>query len=262
VNEDLPEPEASLAEQPAGGHASKAWPMFLALCVVGLWIPLLCTAPQILGGYLWKWYGFKTTLPLATIARVGLNSLAVLAFIVLTKRSRLLAFERPRRAWVFLLFLPLMGVNVLEGPLTQAGAIYLVVSLVANMLVGFWEEFLFRGLVQERLSILGPRISLLVTAFLFAMIHANEGVIPVLIAFSIGLAFCVARASLGLWPLVLIHGTIDFTSQIFLRRWDGFFAVGATLVGVYGVVALVVLLRRSPRPDEGIGRAERARPRS
>ena len=64
-----------------------------------------------------------------------------------------------------------------------------------------------------------------------------------LIAIAIGLAYSVARDRIGLWPLVLIHATIDFTKEIFERQWAHYGLVGQVLVGMYGLVALVVLLR-------------------
>jgi len=223
--------------------------MFVALLVVGIWIPALCTAPQILGGYVWKWFGLTTDLPLPHLVRVSLNTVAVLAFIVLSKRTHLLALERPRRPGVFLLFLPLMAVNITRGPFTDAGAVFLLVTFAGTMLTGFWEEFLFRGLVQERLAVCGPRLSLVLTAGMFALIHCNEGVLPVLIAFGIGLAFCVARRSVGIWPLVVIHGVIDFASDVFVKRWEWFFALGLAVVGAYLLVSVVVLLRTTDATD-------------
>jgi membrane protease YdiL (CAAX protease family) len=120
------------------------------------------------------------------------------------------------------------------------------------LLIGFWEEFAFRGLVQERLRVLGPRVGVFVTAVLFGLIHVSEGVPAVLIAAGIGLAFGVARDAIGLWPLVGIHATIDFMTSVFLKRWEHQFAVGASLVAVYSVVALVVLMRRR-EPEGGAG---------
>jgi len=237
------------SSQPEGLHrdASRSSPrgvgIFVALLVVGIWIPVLCTAPQILGGYLWKWFGSSTDLSWPHLVRVSLNTVAVLAFIVLTKRTRLLALKPPQRPAVFLLFIPLMAVNLTRGPFTDAGAVFLLVTLAGTMLTGFWEEFLFRGLVQERLAVCGPRLSLVLTAIMFALIHSNEGVMPVLIAFGIGLAFCVARRSIGMWPLVLIHGTIDFTSDVFVKRWESYWVVGLAVVGAYLLGSIVVLLR-------------------
>ena len=132
---------------------------------------------------------------------------------------------------------------------TYGPGVFVLVILAGTTLTGFWEEFLFRGLVQERLRVLGPRLSLLLTALMFALIHVNKGPWPVLIAFGIGLAFCVARDRIGIWPLVFIHATIDFTSDVFVRRWEGFGLFGAAVVGAYGLVALFVLSRRSQKTE-------------
>lgn len=230
-------------EKAVSGGSSRFVRAFVALTVCGIWIAALCTAPQILGGYLWRWFGVATDLPLPHLVRVTLNSVAVIAAIVLLKQTKLFALERPRRAGVFLLFLPIMAVNVTRGPFTDAGTAFVLVTFAGTMLTGFWEEFLFRGLVQDRLAVCGPRLSLLFTAILFSLIHSNEGVLPVLIAFGIGLAFCVARRSLGMWPLVFIHGTIDFASDVFVKRWEHYWAVGLAVVGAYLLGSMFVLLR-------------------
>ena len=40
-------------------------------------------------------------------------------------------------------------------------------SLMTNCCIFFWEEFLFRRLIQKRLALLGPQIAALSTALLF-----------------------------------------------------------------------------------------------
>ena len=227
---------------------ARLWECLIALVVVGIWIPLIVTLPMVLGGKLWRRVGWETDLPMLHLTQVALTSLFVVVFILITGRKRLFIPERPCKPWVFLLFLPLMFVNVSRGPLVELTAVLLLVFLLDNFLVGFWEEFFFRGVIQDRLAVLGPRLSLMVTAVLFGLIHANEGLLPVLIAIGIGLAFSVARAPLGLWPLVVIHGTIDLMVDLFERRWPHQFTLGASLVAVYFVVALVVLLRREGAP--------------
>lgn len=225
---------------------SRTWQGFLALLAVGIWIPLLATLPMILGGTLWSHLGFTTDLPLRHLTQALLASSFVLAFLLLTGRGGLLVPERARRPWVFLLFLPLMLVNAARGPLTEVTLPFLLAGAADNYLVGFWEEFLFRGAIQDRLAVLGARLSLLVTAVLFGLVHANEGVPSVLIATGIGLPFCVARAQLGLWPLVFIHGTIDMMVDLFEKRWPHQFAFGASVVAIYFIASLAVLSRRRP----------------
>ncbi len=229
---------------------ARVWEGVKALLVVGIWIPLFATVPMILGGSLWKRFGFESDLPLRHMTQAAPCGLVVVAIIVATGRSRLFKPVRPSRPWVFLLFAPLMAVNVVRGPFVDASAAFFVAAAADCLLIGFWEEFAFRGLVQERLRVLGPRLGLLTTAVLFGLIHANEGALPVLIAFGIGLAFSVARDDIGMWPLVLIHATIDFMSDIFVSEWEHQFRVGAALVAIYGLFALVVLMRRRPKSPE------------
>ena len=171
--------------------------MFVAMLVAGIWIAVFCTAPQLLGGYVWKRFGFATELPLRHLLQVSLNSLAVLSLVVLSGRSARLVPKRPASPAVFLLFVPLMAVNLTRGPMLQAGAAFVLVTLASTLMTGFWEEFLFRGMIQDRLAVIGGRLSMVLTALMFGLIHSYAGILPVCIAFSIGLAFSLARDQIG-----------------------------------------------------------------
>ena len=216
---------------------------FIAMSVAGIWIAALCTAPQILGNVLWRKMGISTELPLRHLLQVSLNSLAVLTFILVTRRGAILVLRRPEKPLAVLFLLPLVALNLLRGPLADFTAVHFAVILVTTLLIGFWEEFLFRGLIQERLSVMGPRLSILFTALLFASIHFYRGPIGLGITFSIGLAFCLTRARLGMWTLVVIHCLIDFNSSVFVREWPPFQTVAYVVIGVYLVVGLVALVR-------------------
>lgn len=213
------------------------------MTVVGIWIAALCTAPQVLGNYLWSWSGYTSDLPLRHLLQVGLNAIAVLLFIFMIRRSDLLVPRRPRRPIFILFLLPLIIVNFARGPLVEFDRAFYLVTFMSVLLTGFWEEFLFRGLIQDRLSVLGHRWSLLSTALLFSFIHGYSGVVQMFVAFSIGLAFSIARDRVGLWPLVFIHCMIDFTNDLFLRRWASFHVLALLLIGAYFILGTAMLIR-------------------
>ena len=57
------------------------------------------------------------------------------------------------------------------------------------------------GGAGPRLAVIGCRMSILVTSLMFGLIHAYAGFFKVWVAFSIGLAFSLARDRVGMWAL-------------------------------------------------------------
>jgi membrane protease YdiL (CAAX protease family) len=217
--------------------------VILALIVVNIWIVTLCTAPQLLGNYLFKSLGYTGDLPLGSFLPRALNAVAVLAFLLVTKRWDLLAWKRPQNPAFVLVILPLVAINFARGPLGDFGALTVLMLTATAACIGFWEEFLFRGLIQGRLALLGPRIAALSTALLFTFVHWQAGIWQCIIVFAIGLIFCIARPRIGMWPLVIIHSSIDLLNDLFVRQWSGF-GTGVKWI-TYGYLALsaVLLLR-------------------
>lgn len=214
-------------------------PAFVALTVVSIWMVALLTAPQMLGIHLWSWFGFVSKLPLRHLLQGALSSIAVVSFILIVGKRALLVPEWPRDPRYVLLLVPLASVNlVLRGPLVELSLSFLLVAVASTFLTAFWEEFLFRGLIQDRLSVLGCRLSMLSTALLFSFPHGNKGLWPMLLAFSIGLVFSTFRNRVGLWALVLAHWGINVTVHVFAKpTWHYIYPVTA----VYMVVGFVLL---------------------
>ena len=212
-----------------------------ALAVSGIWIAALCTAPQLLGNYLWSWLGYTSDLPLRHLLQVSLNSIAVVSCILILRKSALLVPRCPTDPKYLLVLVPLMFVNVvLRGALVELSLPVFLVAVASKFLTAFWEEFLFRGLIQDRLSVLGCRLSMLSSALLFSFVHGSNGLWPVLLAFSIGLTFSTLRDRVGLWALVFAHGTIDVTVVLFAKpNWQYIYLVTA----VFMVVGFVLLAR-------------------
>jgi len=76
------------------------------------------------------------------------------------------------------------------------------------ILAGVGEETLFRGAVQ-------PRFGIVVSAALFAMLHANYGFTPILgMVFVHGLAYGLMRRHLNTTTAAIAHATYDFGAYV------------------------------------------------
>jgi len=93
------------------------------------------------------------------------------------------------------------------------------VTLVTWVLIGFGEEFVFRGFILNRLLVLtgeskhGVVLASLLQAIWFGAGHASQGLTGMLMTGAVGfvLAFVfLTRMNRNLWPLVIAHGGIDF----------------------------------------------------
>jgi membrane protease YdiL (CAAX protease family) len=92
------------------------------------------------------------------------------------------------------------------------------VTLITWVLVGFGEEFVFRGFILNRLLTLtgssgrGPILACLLQAAWFGAGHASQGLAGMLITGAIGFVLALAflyRMNRNLWPLVIAHAGID-----------------------------------------------------
>jgi membrane protease YdiL (CAAX protease family) len=222
----------------------------IALTVVGIWIAALVAPPQMLGSYLWSGFEYTGDLPLDRLLPVALNAIAVLVLILITRRPSLLVPERPRDPRCLLLLAPLASVNlVLRGPLVDLNFAFLIVAVASTFLTAFWEEFLFRGLIQDRLSVLGCRMSWILTAVLFSLVHNEENLWSMLFAFSVGLTFSALRERVGLWALVLAHWAINATVRILERPTWTYIYLATAVFMVVGVV-LLATTKKTADSDE------------
>lgn len=93
----------------------------------------------------------------------------------------------------------------------------LLVAAGAMVTGGFIEEFIYRGLMIDRLSVIfgGGRVGLVAAALLnglpFGLIHFEWGIGGILMTTVmgsvLGLMFLVTRRNL--WPLIVAHATLD-----------------------------------------------------
>jgi uncharacterized protein len=132
-------------------------------------------------------------------------------------------FNRPSQ-WrnLHLLLLPillLLGPTLLVGP--ELPAVGKIIALVLiTLLIGFQEEAIFRGVLLRALMPRGVMQAVLISALLFAVIHANSLLVgrdpvfvgaQILASFLGGIGLAALRLRLNsIWPLVLLHAFNDF----------------------------------------------------
>jgi len=143
-----------------------------------------------------RWLLSRTALTAATI---GLTLVVVggLASVFLGGPSEASAIsQQPKGFWLFLLD----------------------VTLVTWVLIGFGEEFVFRGFILNRLLVLtgetrpGRVMACLLQAIWFGAGHASQGLTGMLMTGAVGFMLALVfltRTNRNLWPLIIAHGTID-----------------------------------------------------
>lgn len=114
-------------------------------------------------------------------------------------------------------------------------------ALAYALLAGICEESLFRGAIQ-------PRVGIVATAVLFAAIHVQYGLTPILgLVFAAGLTYGLIRRHLNLTTAVIAHAATDTGG--FLLAYD----VRTNVLWATVVAAAVVAdlwRRRSTHPPE------------
>jgi len=150
---------------------------------------------------------------------------AIVAMVLLSVLGwwRAAGFNAPA-AWqnLHLLLLPLLlligPALLLQPKLPEPGKF--IVLVVVTLLIGFQEEAIFRGILLRALAPRGIMQAVLISAFLFGIIHANSlfvgrdplFVLAQIIASMLGaIALGALRVRLNtIWPLVVMHALNDF----------------------------------------------------
>ena len=124
-----------------------------------------------------------------------------------------------------LYWLPLILVvlNLIYGVEIKSASSIAYYFVLAGM-VGFVEEVYFRGFILRALAPKGTVRAIIISSVLFGLLHslnvlggsnALYTLLQVVYALAIGLAFAAITLRTGvIWPLVIIHALIDFTSFI------------------------------------------------
>lgn len=127
---------------------------------------------------------------------------------------------------IFFVYMVIRGSGVeqtaeekLQG-LDVVGNLSFAAIVPVSLLVGFYEEVLFRGMIFSRLTrLFSPRdgrgavrvaLAALVSSLVFGLLHAYQGPIGVAQTTLLGLLLCgAARYCRSLWPCIVAHAGVD-----------------------------------------------------
>lgn len=151
---------------------------------------------------------------------------------------------------IFSAFLSGLGVTFFSGSEgmdipTDFTTVLLFVINTAVM-PALFEEFTFRGVIMQPLRKYGDWFAILVSAFCFAVVHANMIQIPFAFIAGVSLGyFCIKTKSI--WTSVTIHFLNNFISVCFSVYFEknpesmglAYYIVSATLIAI-GVFAFIV----------------------
>ena len=93
--------------------------------------------------------------------------------------------------------------------------IFLFITVV--VLAGFFEEIIFRGLLQKTLeSYLDVTRAVLVSAFVFALMHGNPFAVVQIVLLGVLIGVLVWRAD-SVWPAIVIHAMHNLLSLVLIN---------------------------------------------
>jgi uncharacterized protein len=210
-----------------------------------------------------------------TLTGIANSTLSVLVIGALSALGwwRAVGFTRPAHSRDLLYFLPLLLpvlINLAVG--LNVPGLWLFTQLLAlALLIGFAEEAIFRGLMLNALKARGLWQAALITALLFGLSHSlnllsgksgAEILIQVSYALAVGFAFAALVLKQGiLWPLVVAHALIDFTSFIGRDTVPAFWNAIAGVALTFLFMSYGLFLMRQQRDEPMIRADERvARP--
>jgi membrane protease YdiL (CAAX protease family) len=144
--------------------------------------------------------------------------------------------------------LPLTGILLLNAVGTPLSALDLTqLNLPKNLVTGFWEETVFRGfLLAWWISLFGLKSDfskvgyLMVSSLLFAVVHANEGL---LFAYRFGLGFLLAVLVVNtrtIYLAILLHALNNALVDVLGGNVDeNIRLIGIGLLCCAGIIAVV-----------------------
>ncbi len=127
----------------------------------------------------------------------------------------------------------------ITNPVSSATENPWVTILFSVILAPFFEEFVFRGIILNRLKPYGEAISIFFSSLLFAMFHGN--LYQMFYAFAVGCAFAYVALRTGrIGYTVGLHMFVNFCGSIVfpalaLSKWK----VVAGLMGVFVIVLMI-----------------------
>lgn len=106
-----------------------------------------------------------------------------------------------------------------------------------------FEEFAYRGVVMQTLRRYGDRFAIVVSAFLFGMMHGNMLQVPFAFAIGLVLGYCTTVTG-SLWIGIAIHFFNNFFAcmqQIVLSAYGETAALAFMSILMYGMIAVGVI---------------------
>ena len=201
-----------------------------------------------------------SNLGLYGLANFGLTVIAALLITVMGW-WKVVGFRSPDKPSDLLYFIvPFFPIVINLIPGVEVTSLLLLTEILSiTLMVGFAEETIFRGLMLNALKAHGFWRAAIITSLLFGLTHAMnvltgksiaEDAAQVFYAVAIGFAFAALVLKKGiLWPLVLAHFLINFTSFIqtpgftFPPFWELIIVVG--LAVIFTAYGLFVMLQKS-----------------
>lgn len=131
--------------------------------------------------------------------------------------------------------------------------------LVTCLVPGFCEEFLFRGAIQTNLKPFGATNAILISAFLFGMMHQNPE--QILYAFAAGVVLGVVYEKTGsIWNCTILHVLNNFASvyeSVIFYKLEAYFesalvaSIFEAILFAVGLISIAVLVVKffSKKPD-------------
>lgn len=187
--------------------------------------------------------------------------------------------QKPQRLWLVVIPAALVVQILLlavDVPWADRTLGLILIVLVGTLLVGFGEEFFFRGILVTALRARhGEFVTMLVSSLLFGLGHvfgaAIAGLEPAAIVFQVvflsmdgAILYAVRRVTGTLWAPIVLHALGDFFRYIAAASPDKFAeqpdpGIGGIIVEyvlIIGAVALIVSIAREDLRARKLGRAD------
>ncbi|PDW01342.1 CPBP family intramembrane glutamic endopeptidase [Candidatus Chloroploca asiatica] len=202
-----------------------------------------------------------SNLAITGIANSTLSVLVIGALSVLGW-WRAVGFTRPAHPRHLLFFLPLLLpvlLNLGVG-LDVPSLVLFTQLLILAFLIGFAEETIFRGLMLNALKARGLWQAAMITSLLFGLSHSlnllsgksgADILIQVAYALAVGFAFAALVLKQGmLWPLIVAHALINFTSFIGKDTLPAFWntVAGVALTFMFMSYGLYIMRQQRDEP--------------
>ena len=169
----------------------------------------------------------KFHFPVITLYGGFLLIMAVVTAIILNKLKwwRKIGFRRFEKKFIYLLVIPSIPmIGTVLGSYKSIGMEFYIYYLLMNILVGFVEEGIYRGIMVRVLVPKGVWKAVIISSLIFSLTHIMNALVgwnwqhvalQLCYAFAIGFGWAAFALRTGtIWPLMLIHFLIDFFSFI------------------------------------------------